>query len=509
MKARLFRYTILLLIITGCLACLPTAVQARLPYHSYTYDYWGDVVYSPPAYLPNRLITGENLGIGVLRNPTDMFVAEDGTIYILDAGNSRIVVTNDDWELIRVIDGFEKDGQPDLFNNPNGFFVTGEGHIYVADTGNGRVIELDPQGNFLREIGPPQSDIISDDFVYRPTKLVVDRAGRIYIVARHVNQGLIELSPDGVFRSYMGASRVSPDPLDYFWKMIATQEQRERMVLFVPTEYNNLCIDEEGFIYVTTSALNEWDIQRAIDSRSEDDRYAPVRRLNLMGDDILRRQGYFPPAGDIIIARRGSVRGPSMLVDVAVDDENRIYSVLDRRRGRIFTYDSEGNLLYVFGAIGERFGNFRNPVALDYHGEKVFVLDYETGAVTEFSVTSYGRLIREAVHLHFIGKYNEAAAKWEEILQQNANYEMAYVGIGRALLRQGKYEEALKNFKLGNHRKYYSRAFYYHRREVIGRNFGLIVGIIFTCLLAFYIVGKVREKSRKSAYGEYKSEVGG
>lgn len=224
--------------------------------------------------------------------------------------------------------------------------------------------------------------------------------------------------PDGTFRSYMGASRVALNMVDYFWKMIATREQRERMALFVPTEYNNLCIDEEGFIFVTTSALNEWDIQRTIDSRSEDDRYAPIRRLNLMGNDILRRRGYFPPVGDILIARRGSVRGPSMLVDVAVDDTVRVYSVLDRRRGRIFTYDSEGNLLYVFGAIGERFGNFRNPVALDYLDDKILVLDYETGTVTEFTVTAYGRLIRDAVHLHFIGKYDEAAACWEEVLLQ-------------------------------------------------------------------------------------------
>lgn len=508
MNAKLIRCLVLALIITGCFACPPPAVQARLPYHSYTYDYWGDVIYSPAAYLPNRLITGEDLGIGNLRTPTDIFAGKDGKIYILDAGNGRIIVTNDRWELVRVIDGFENNGVPDGFNNPNGFFVTEEGHIYVADTDNSRLVELDPEGKFVREIGPPQSDIIGDDFVYRPTKLVVDRAGRIYVVAQHVNQGLIELTPDGTFRSYMGATRVAWNPVDYFWKMIATQEQRERMALFVPTEYNNLCIDEEGFIYVTTSALNEWDIQAAINARSEDDRYAPIRRLNLMGDDILRRRGYHPPVGDILIARRGSVRGPSMLVDVAVDDEFRIYSVLDRRRGRVFTYDSEGNLLYIFGAIGERFGNFRNPVAFDYLGEKIVVLDYETGTVTEFTVTDYGRLIREAVRLHFVGKYNEAAACWEEVLQHNANFEMAYVGIGRALLRQQKYEEAMKNFKLGNHRKYYSRAFYYHRRQVIGRNFGLIVGVLAAFVLALYIITRVREKGRKGAYGEYQSEVG-
>ena len=134
MKAKLIRCLVLALIIAGCFACLPPAAQARLPYHTYTYDYWGDVVYSPAAYLPNRLITGEDLGIGTLRTPTDLFVGNDGKVYILDAGNGRIVVTNDRWELVRVIDGFENNGVPDRFNNPSGIFVTEEGHIYVADT---------------------------------------------------------------------------------------------------------------------------------------------------------------------------------------------------------------------------------------------------------------------------------------------------------------------------------------------------------------------------------------
>lgn len=53
-----------------------------------------------------------------------------------------------------MIDGFENNGVPDRFNNPSGIFVTEEGHIYVADTDNGRLVELNPEGKFVREIGP-------------------------------------------------------------------------------------------------------------------------------------------------------------------------------------------------------------------------------------------------------------------------------------------------------------------------------------------------------------------
>jgi hypothetical protein len=43
---------------------------------------------------------------------------------------------------------------------------------------------------------------------------------------------------------------------------------------------------------------------------------------------------------------------------------------------------------------------------------------------------------------------------------------------------------------------------------VIGRNFGLIVGVLAAFVLALYIIIRVREKGRKGAYGEYQSEVG-
>ena len=32
------------------------------------------------------------------------------------------------------------------------------------------------------------------------------------------------------------------------------------MAQFVPTEYDNLAMDSKGFIYVTTSTFDEWDL---------------------------------------------------------------------------------------------------------------------------------------------------------------------------------------------------------------------------------------------------------
>ena len=72
------------------------------------------------------------------------------------------------------------------------------------------------------------------------------------------------------------------------------------MRLFIPTEFSNLDIDGKGFVYATN-----------IDVGSKE----PIKRLNPSGEDVLKRFGYFPVAGDIYYRR---TVGPSKFVDIKV-----------------------------------------------------------------------------------------------------------------------------------------------------------------------------------------------
>jgi hypothetical protein len=94
-----------------------------------------------------------------------------------------------------------------------------------------------------------------------------------------VNKGLMEFSADGKFEGYMGASSVRFKWSDYIWKLISTNAQTSQMESFVPTEYNNVAVDPDGFLYVTNSVFSEEELQ--------DGSAYPVRRLNLKGTDIL------------------------------------------------------------------------------------------------------------------------------------------------------------------------------------------------------------------------------
>jgi len=459
------------------LASIRPAAATAAPYEGYVYSWWGEAVHSPIAYLPSRSITGQEAGGEPWQAANDLFAAADGSLYVLDSGSGTIIVLDREWQLQDRIYAFERDGEPDSFRNPEGLFVTPSGHIYVADTDNSRIVELGPDGEFVREIGAPQSDVLSAGFTFFPRKVIVDKAGRIYVIARGVFDGIIEFDSDGVFTGFMGTNRVAFDPIDLFWKTVSTQEQRDKMIRFVPIEFNNLALDGEGFIYTTTADRTS---------------LSPVKRLNPSGIDVLRiTDAYLPPIGDYARVR-------STFVDIDAVGSG-VYRALDSTRGRVFTYNEDGSLLYVVGGLGNQRGTFRNPVALANHEDRLYVLDRDLGRITEFAPTRFGELVNEANALYAGGKHHEAAELWQEVIKLDANYEMAYVGIGKSLLRQGEFKQALTYLKLGNDRIYYSKALAKYRREYMQENFGFYMTILLGMLLLVLIGRGLARRQRKEA----------
>lgn len=454
---------------------IPTAVGAKtiVPYPSYNYDFWQQMVPAPQAYVPTRALSGSDLGVDDFRAPQDLFVALNGEVYVVDTGNSRVVCLNKNFELLRVISEFQNNGRTDRLNKPSGIYVRANGWMYIADEENERVVVLDRQENLLYEVTSPaaqEEGLFSAEFTFRPQKVGVDNFGRIYVIARNVYDGIMEFTLDGEFRGFIGAPRVTPTLADYIWRRIGTKEQKERMLLFLPVEHSNMDIDERGFVYATV-------IGGAVQEHEK------IRRLNISGDNVLRMKTYLPPIGDYMT---GSEL-PSTFVDVTAR-EYGIYSVLDRVRGRIFTYDIDGNLLYVFGGLGEQLGTFFSPVALDCLDDHMLVLDAGKNQITVFKATDYQRRIHSGIGFYNRGRYDEAAQQWNSILRYNANFDLGYTGIGKALFLQGEHKEAMDNFRLANNRPDYSKAYRLHRKEVIGQNFGwimlgLALAIVFVVLL--------------------------
>ena len=475
-----------ILLIVFIFGTFSISASASEPYSNYTYDINGKSKGEPQAYLPTEAISGEAIGAGAFSNPKDIYVSEDRKIYVADTGNNRIVIFNPKNELLHIIKEFNNKGNVDGFNNPQGVFVAPNGDLYVADTGNERVVVFNTDMSFKKEIGRPESKLIDSSFAFSPIKVAVDSANRVYIASKNVTQGVVELDENGEFIGFMGAVPTKIDFITSLWRLVATQEQKDKMLLTVPTEYSSIDMDNEGFVYGVVSA---------IDSKKFDPTMF-IRRLNPMGSDVLKRNGFSTPMGDVeyYFDTQTEEYETSLLNDVASRNYG-IYSVLDTRKGRIFTYNRNGDLLYVFGAIGDSLGQFGVPEAIDTMDRKYYVIDSKYNHIVVFEPTTYGDLITDAVEKFALRDYEGSNEAWLEALKYTSKSDLAFSGIGKAQNNEEDYANAMLHLESANDRINYSAAFEKYRNQIIDKYF--TIGVILIGVLVIGIFALRIYKKRK------------
>ena len=458
--------------------------------YTYNFDYWGDVQYSPDAYTVAGVYTAADLGLEQkMMNPQGLYVYND-LIYICDTGNNRILelkrVDTQEIEVVKIIDSFNGNGQTEIttFATPTDIARDEEGNYYIADKNNNRILKLDSELNYMLEFTKPTDATFDQALNFLPSKITLDSAGRVYCVADNINKGLIKFEADAVFSGFIGATEVTYDFADYIWKRIATSEQRAQMESFVPTEYDNLYMDHEGFIYACTTNVSESDLDAGTAN--------PMRRLNMMGTDIMVRNGEWYIIGDIHWGEGGGYSGPSLIIDITAFD-NDVFVGLDKVRGRLFAYDDQGRMLYAFGGNGNVDGYFKQPVALEHMERDLLVLDSLDCSVTVFVPTEFGNTIFDAIEQFQDGYYTESGESWQKVMNMNGNYDLAYIGIGRALLRQEKYEEAMDYFELKWDADNYSKAFKQYRKIWVEEHIIPIFIAVFAVLCVPLIIGKMKK----------------
>ena len=93
-------------------------------------------------------------------------------------------------------------------------------------------------------------------------------------------------------------------------------------------------------------------------------------------------------------------------------------------------------------------------------------------------------MLNEAVRSYYGGDEESSSALFKQAADLNANLEYAYDGIGKSLLRQGEYKEAVHYFRQAMDRHNYSKAYLLYRKEVMREIFPALM----TCLLIFIVV---------------------
>lgn len=476
------------LAILALLAAFVLPVGAA-PYRTYTYVNASDGIYAveaPAAYIPADILDAQRLGVD-LQAPEDLYSDSKGNFYISDKDGGAVHAFDGSWKRRFTISSFDKNGEEDALNGPEGLCVDREGCLWVADTENQRLLRFDANGKFLKELGAPSSPLLDENFEFFPMKFVVDDVDRIFVVCRHVYDGLVQLSLDGQFVGYVGSNYATANWYEQFWQAIMTDEQNSKRLAFIAMEYANICLDDSGFLYVNTAVS---DVEN------------PIRRLNPSGEDVLMRHavnGITKVAGDLIYPEDS----PPSIVDVAVGNTG-IYYALDGTRGRVFAYDEDGNMLFVFGGINTyQQGTFRQPCSLIIRGDDIYVLDRDNRSVTMFRPTDYALNIYSATRTYRESNYTESLNLWESILKQNSNLDLAYDKAGFALYRMGEYKTAMDYFAIANDRDNYSMAMVKYRKEWMSEHFTLCTAVLaggITLLVLWRIW--LRRRRRRAAKGD-------
>lgn len=520
-------------ILAGALAAVTLLGGANLttafadePYNGYSYDWWGDTVPSQNGYVVDRVVSGQDIGCGVLTSPADLFFSEDEKLYIADSGyagsidpskqKGRIVVTDKNFNLENTIEYLDfsdmkswlddrkaaldsgeiseelYDKETNIyFNNPTGVYVDGE-NIYVADNANDRVVMFSAYkdsngkgcGKVIKMFTRPDATYYDTSMTFNPSKVLIDAAKNVYVCIKTITRGAVVFSREGEFTGYYGANRVERTAeviQNMFWRLIMSKEQIARMKKNVPVEISNFDIDKDNFIYTVTENKN-----------SDTD---TLKKMNSAGTNIFINLGYNNYSfGDPLIKYYHGKTYSSQITDVDIG-ENGMINLLDLATGRVFQYDNECTLMFIFGGLGEQKGTFTTVTAVESLGTNVYVLDSRKCSITVFKRTEFGSIVQEAMTLFNAGKYEASIAPWEEALRRDSNYWMAYIGLGNAYLNAKEYEMAMDCFYRQS-RSGYSDAFKSWRMNFVRENFTLFAAILLVLLLAIYILSSVRSKKK-------------
>ena len=488
-------------------------VFAASSYQTYTYTTFGISAPSPDAYTPYKTYHAKDIGLAGanLDNLTDIEVDDKNNVYLADPGNNRILILDPYLQYKSAIQTFvNEEGIRDKLAEPNGVFVTAE-KIFVADTNNSRIVVFDRNGSFLYQLREPQSTVFPTGSIYKPIAIAVDNAERIYVVSSTTYMGVIVLDSQGEFQNFIGSQTVSVSALELMWRSFMSAKQRALTKKNVSTEYNNITIDEDGFVYVTTSSIKE---ESQYTSIKGDTTYAPVKKLNASGTDVMTHNGFFGPYGEVAtkaIGRSTNETGVSRVVDAAVGPEGT-WSLIDDKRSRVYTYDDSGNLLFAFGAKGQMLGNLSTVSGITYQDSKILLLDKSDASITVFNRTEYGDVLISALQHNNDMQYDLAVSDWETILQYNNNFDTAYIGIGQSYFRSGNWSKAMEYFSFAADTDNYNNAFKMWRQEWISK-YALVIPvviIVFFVLLAKYFkwAGKVNKAATlKRGRRTYKEEL--
>lgn len=447
-----------------------------------TYTYWEGLgsksktkVYCKPMYEPKLVIDSSGLGIGLFGSVDDVCSA-DGYTYILDSASSKVYVLDEEYNLSTEISSIVYNGETLSIVGASGIFVKNE-KIYIADTKNARILVINLQGNVLHNLTLPKSKLIPSDFKYSPQKIAVDSRDYLYISSDGSYYGALVYSPTMEFLGFYGANAVAVSVGDavknFITKIFSTDEKRAASVRALPYQFTDFVVGPNDFVYTVTS------------TSGTDTPTGQVKRLNPGGKDVLGKEDYN------FADESNRLSKPQALKAIDVDKDGFFYVLESGSYNRVFWYDEESNLICVFGGSAGTQGQ-KGTVALggaiSINGTDVIVSDPVNKNVAVYSITDYGKKVRNTQLDTLNDDFEETVEDWSEVIKADVNNQLAYRGLAKAYYTTGNYNKAIEFSKLGADRETYATAFIKLRTAFLEKWFtagflGIALAIVLIVLL--------------------------
>jgi tetratricopeptide (TPR) repeat protein len=437
------------LLITAILLFASVDVMADTPYNTWAWGPGGNPVRTQDAYTPTAEIYLP------ISSAEDMFITPDGLMYIADTGHGQILVLKD----FQVIATY---GQ-DILQGPTGIYVDDQGTMYIADAKTNTIVILDRDGNLVKQFGRPVEPLFGNDKEFLPQKIAVDARQNLYIINQGSVNGIVQMNTSGNFIGYFGANASTMSLKMILQRMFLTKAQLAQFVKNEAASPSNLAIGQQGIIYTVTAGTSWW---------------TSISAFTISGKNI------FPRAYGSISFRDINVSNDGLILAVDAD-------------GYMYEYDLNGHLLFFFGAkdIGDqRLGTLKNPTAIERYQDNIFVLDKDKNAVIVYQTTAFAKKVHDGVRLYMQGYYDEARPYFEEVLNYNGSFIMAYQGIADAYFKDGDYPNALTAYKYAEDQNGYSNAFWELRNLVLQRYLGSAIFALFGLWIAQVVVSRLDKR---------------
>jgi DNA-binding beta-propeller fold protein YncE len=284
----------------------------------------------------SKLIPAAQLLSPGFNTPRNLAFGPDGSIYVADTGNHRVVHLDLTGQILNTWGSQTPANQvppaPGTFNEPWGITVDPQGNVYVADTWNHRIQKFSADGTFLLEWGTGGVATEGSSLFWGPRSVAVDpESGNVYVTDTG-NKRVAVFDANGTFLFDFGLTE--PGMLN---------------------EPVGLAIDPNGIVYVADT----WNLR--VVSFTLDGQYLSDWRVYGWNSDTLDNKPY-----------------------IAVDASGRVY-VTDPEGYRVIGFEPGGEALVAFGQYGQEPESFALPIGIAIAPDgKVWIADAGNNRLAAF-----------------------------------------------------------------------------------------------------------------------------